>query len=38
MEHFSVGVVDSRHVIYYLSVVALGLFLTVRAVEARREA
>ncbi len=36
MEHFSVGVVDTRHVVYYLSVVALGLFLTVRAVEARR--
>lgn len=38
MEHFSVGVVDSRHVVYYLSVAALGLFLTVRAVEARRGA
>ncbi|MEI8259390.1 MAG: ABC transporter permease subunit [Deltaproteobacteria bacterium] len=36
MEHFSVGVVDSRHVIYYVSVIALGLFLTVRAVEARK--
>lgn len=36
MNHFSVGVVDTRHVVYYLSVAALGVFLTVRAVEARR--
>lgn len=36
MEHFSVGIVDSRHVVYYLSVIALGLFFTVRTVEARR--
>lgn len=38
MEHFSVGVVDTRHVVYYLSVSALALFFTVRAVEARRGA
>ncbi len=37
LEHFSVGIVDSRHVVYYVSVVVLGLFLTVRAVEAQRE-
>jgi ABC-2 type transport system permease protein len=36
MDHFSVGVVDSRHVAYYLSVTALALFLCVRALEARR--
>jgi ABC-2 type transport system permease protein len=36
MEHFSVGIVDTRHVVYYVSVAALGVFLTVRAVEARR--
>jgi ABC-2 type transport system permease protein len=38
MEHFSVGVVDTRHVVYYVSVAALGVFLTVRALEARRGA
>lgn len=38
MEHFSVGVVDTRHVVYYASVAALALFLTVRAVEARKGA
>jgi ABC-2 type transport system permease protein len=38
MEHFAVGVVDSRHVVYYTTVAALALFLTVRAVEARRGA
>lgn len=38
MEHFSVGVVDTRHLVYYVSVAALGVFLTVRAVGARRGA
>lgn len=38
MEHFAVGVVDTRHVVYYASVAALALFLTVRAVEARKGA
>lgn len=36
LEHFSVGVVDSRQVVYYGSVIALALFLTVRALEASR--
>lgn len=36
MEHFSVGIVDTRHVVYYLSVVMLGLFFSVRTLEARR--
>jgi ABC-2 type transport system permease protein len=36
MDHFAVGVVDSRHVVYYASVIALGLFLTTRALDERR--
>ena len=35
-EDFSRGVIDTRHVIYYLSVIAFFLFLTIRALESRR--
>ncbi len=38
MEHFAVGMMDSRQVVYYGSVVVLALSLTVRALAARREA
>jgi len=38
MEHFAVGMIDSRQVVYYGSVVVLALSLTVRALAARREA
>jgi ABC-2 type transport system permease protein len=33
---FAKGVIDSQHVIFYLSLVCLGLFLTYRAVESMR--
>ena len=33
---FSKGVVDTSHVAYYLSVVAVFLFLTVQSLETRR--
>ncbi|MCL4533774.1 MAG: ABC transporter permease [Bacteroidetes bacterium] len=36
MSEFTKGVIDSRDVIYYLSVVAIALFLTTRSLEARR--
>ncbi|MGI8671912.1 MAG: ABC transporter permease [Luteitalea sp.] len=35
-EDFSKGVVDTQHVIYYLSVITFGLFLTARSVDADR--
>lgn len=38
MEHFAVGMLDSRQVVYYGSVTVLALSLTVRALAARREA
>jgi ABC-2 type transport system permease protein len=38
MERFSVGVIDTRQVVYYLSVTVLALSLTVRSLGARREA
>lgn len=37
MEHFSVGVLDTRQVVYYLSVTVLALSLAVRALGTRRE-
>jgi ABC-2 type transport system permease protein len=36
MQDFARGVVDTRHVIFYLSLTAFFLFLTYRAVESRR--
>ena len=36
MEHFSVGLVDTRHVVYYVSVASIGVFFTVRSLQARR--
>jgi ABC-2 type transport system permease protein len=36
MGEFTKGVVDSRDVIYYISVIAVALFLTTRSLEARR--
>ncbi|MDA8017387.1 MAG: ABC transporter permease [Thermoanaerobaculia bacterium] len=36
MEDFSKGIVDSRRLVYYLTTTALFLFLTVRAVEAKK--
>ncbi len=38
MEHFSVGTVDSRQVVYYLSVTVLALSYAARSLDARREA
>lgn len=38
LEHFSVGLVDSRALVYYGSVIAFSLAMTVRAVSARKEA
>jgi ABC-2 type transport system permease protein len=37
IEHFALGIIDSRHVVYYVSITVLALFLTVRAVEVQRE-
>jgi hypothetical protein len=36
MEEFAVGVVDTRRVVYYLSVAALALFQSVRVLESRK--
>ena len=35
-EDFSKGVIDTRHLVYYLSFIAFGLFLTVRSVDSER--
>ena len=35
-DDFERGVIDTKHVIYYLSVIAFFLFMTVRALESRR--
>lgn len=35
-DDFDRGVIDTRHVVYYLSVIAFFLFLSVRALESRR--
>jgi hypothetical protein len=33
---FGAGIVDTRHLVYYGTTMALGLFLTLRAVELRK--
>ena len=35
-EDFAKGVVDTKHLVYFLSVIAFGLFLTVRSVDSER--
>ena len=36
LEDFTLGVLDTRHLVYYLSVIVLGLYLTVRSVHTER--
>jgi ABC-2 type transport system permease protein len=36
MESFSRGVIDTKDLIYYLSMIFLGLFLTTRSLESLR--
>ncbi|MBP1636774.1 MAG: ybhR 2, partial [Acidobacteria bacterium] len=36
LEDFLRGVVDTRHVVYYLSFITFGLFLTAKAVDSER--
>ena len=35
-DDFSKGVLDTRHIVYYLSVITFGLFLTSRSVDSER--
>lgn len=35
-EDFSKGIIDTKHALYYLSVIAFGLFLTVKSVDTER--
>ena len=35
-EDFSKGVIDTKHLVYYLSFIAFGLFLTVKSVDSER--
>ncbi|MCC7123984.1 MAG: ABC transporter permease subunit [Acidobacteria bacterium] len=35
-DDFAKGIIDTKHVIYYLSVIATGLFLTMKAVDSER--
>jgi ABC-2 type transport system permease protein len=36
LEDFVKGVIDTKHVVYYLSLAAFGLFLTARSVDTER--
>jgi ABC-2 type transport system permease protein len=36
LQAFAKGIVDTRDVVYFLSIIALGLFLTVKSLESRR--
>ena len=36
LDDFTKGVIDTKHLVYYLSFIAFGLFLTVRSVETER--
>ena len=36
LEDFLRGVIDSQHVIYYLSFITFGLFITAKAVDSER--
>jgi ABC-2 type transport system permease protein len=36
LDDFTRGIVDTKHVVYYLSFIAFGLFLTARAVDTER--
>ena len=35
-DDFSKGVLDTKHIVYYLSLITFGLFLTARAVDSER--
>ena len=35
-EDFTKGVIDTRHLVYYVSFITFGLFLTVRSVDSER--
>ena len=35
-EDFSKGVLDTKHIVYYLSVITFGLFLTAKSVDSER--
>jgi ABC-2 type transport system permease protein len=36
LNDFARGVIDTKHLVYYLSFIAFSLFLTVRAVDSER--
>jgi ABC-2 type transport system permease protein len=36
LEDFMAGVIDTKHLVYYLSFIAFGLFLTARSVDTER--
>ena len=36
LDDFTLGVIDTKHLVYYLSFIAFGLFLTARSVDAER--
>jgi ABC-2 type transport system permease protein len=36
LEDFSKGVVDTKHLVFYLSFIAFGLFLTLKSVDSER--
>jgi ABC-2 type transport system permease protein len=35
-DDFSKGIIDTKHVIYYLSLITFGLFLTAKSVDSER--
>ena len=36
LDDFARGVIDTKHLVYYLSFIAFGLFLTAKAVDSER--
>ena len=36
LDDFIKGVIDTKHVVYYLSIIIFGLFLTARSVDTER--
>jgi ABC-2 type transport system permease protein len=35
-DDFAKGIIDTRHVVYYLSFIAFGLFITAKSVDSER--
>jgi ABC-2 type transport system permease protein len=36
LDDFTLGIIDTNHIVYYVSLTAVFLFLTIRSLESRR--